>query len=147
MKYLQKCRRQGNSMTYCSDTANSIYNQDTIEIWTKDCILPFRKTVTLELLRTMTAKTYNTLLLNYLKPEIEKILRKNQNGFLRKWSITSQILTIHQIIEGVHAKNLKATLLFVNFSKAFDCTHWEDGANTTSIWPPQRNYHSHNDDL
>ena len=31
-----------------------------------------------------------------------------------------EILTIHQIIEGVCAKNLEATLLFVDFSKAFD---------------------------
>ena len=35
----------------------------------------------------------------------------------------SQILTIHQILEGVHLKNLQATLLFVNFTKAFDSIH------------------------
>ena len=33
--------------------------------------------------------------------------------------IDPQLLTIHQIIEGIHAKNLKATILFVDFSKAF----------------------------
>ena len=33
--------------------------------------------------------------------------------------MTSQILTIHRILEDVHAKNLKATLLFVVFS-----IHW-----------------------
>ena len=37
--------------------------------------------------------------------------------------MTSQILTIRQISEGVHAKNLKATLLFEDFSKAFDSIH------------------------
>ena len=37
--------------------------------------------------------------------------------------ITSQILMIHQIIERVQAKNLKATLLFVDFSKAFNSIH------------------------
>ena len=31
----------------------------------------------------------------------------------------SQILTICRILEGVHAKNLEATILFVNFTKAF----------------------------
>ena len=40
--------------------------------------------------------------------------------FGKNWSITSQILTIGQILEGVRTKNLDATLLFVNFSKAFD---------------------------
>ena len=67
----------------------------------------------------MAVKNYNALLLNHIEPEIEKILRKNQNGFQRNQSTTSQILTIHQILEGVHAKNLKVTLLFADFSKAF----------------------------
>ena len=34
--------------------------------------------------------------------------------------MTSQILTIRRILEGVQAKNLQAMLLFVNFTKAFD---------------------------
>ena len=32
--------------------------------------------------------------------------------------MTSQILTICQILEGVHAKNLQPTILFVNFAKS-----------------------------
>ena len=35
----------------------------------------------------------------------------------------SQVLAICQILEGVHAKNLEATILFVDFSKAFDSIH------------------------
>ena len=34
--------------------------------------------------------------------------------------MTSQILTIRRILEGVRAKNLQVTLLFVDFTKAFD---------------------------
>ena len=34
--------------------------------------------------------------------------------------MTSRILTIHRILEGVRAKNLQATILFVNFTNAFD---------------------------
>ena len=34
--------------------------------------------------------------------------------------MTSQILTIRRILEGGHAKNLEATISFVDFSKAFD---------------------------
>ena len=37
--------------------------------------------------------------------------------------MTSQILTIRRILEGVRAKNLLATLLFVDFTKAFDSIH------------------------
>ena len=38
----------------------------------------------------------------------------------RNRSTTSQILIICRILEGVRVKNLEATLLFVDFSKAFD---------------------------
>ncbi len=31
-----------------------------------------------------------------------------------------KILTIRRILEGVRAKNLQATLIFVDFNKAFD---------------------------
>ena len=48
---------------------------------------------------------------------------KNQNGFRRNRSTTSQILTIRRILEGVRAKNLQATLPFVDFTKAFDSIH------------------------
>ena len=44
-------------------------------------------------------------------------------GFWRNRSMTSQILTIHQILEGVCSKNLLATILFVDFTKAFDSIH------------------------
>ena len=37
--------------------------------------------------------------------------------------MTSQILTIRRILEGIWAKNLQATLLFVDFTKAFDSIH------------------------
>ena len=37
--------------------------------------------------------------------------------------MTSQIWTICQILEGVHAKNLKVIILFVDFTKAFDSIH------------------------
>ena len=56
------------------------------------------------------------------RPEIKKILKKNQNGFWRNRSI-SQFLTIRRIA-GVCVKNLEVTLLFLDFSKAFDFIHW-----------------------
>ena len=73
-------------------------------------------------LTSIAGKIYNTLLRNRIEPNIEKILRKNENGFRRNRSITSQILTIRRILEGVRAKNLEATI-FVDFLKAFDSIH------------------------
>ena len=48
---------------------------------------------------------------------------KNQNDFRRNRSTTSKILTIRRILEDVRAKNLQATILFVDFTKAFDSIH------------------------
>ena len=93
---------------------NAIYNQNTIDKWTKEYILPFPKKGDFGIAKnywditliSIMAKIYNALLHNCIEPKIEKILRKNQNGFLRNQSTTSQILTICRILEGVHEKNL-----------------------------------------
>ena len=97
----------------------------------KGCILPFPKKGDLGLaknyrgitLTSIAAKIYNALLRNRIEPKIDNILRKNPNGFRWNRSMTSQILTIRRILEGVRAKNLQATLIFVDFTKAFDSIH------------------------
>ena len=75
------------------------------------------------LVNRIAAKIYNALLSNRIEPKIDNILRKNQNGFRRNRSTTSQILTIRRILEGVRPQNLQATILFVDFTKAFDSIH------------------------
>ena len=108
-------------LRHCND-------QNPIDRWMKGCILPFPKKGDLGLaknywgitLTSIVAKIYNALLRNRIEPKIDNILWKNQNGFRRNRSTTSQILTIRRILEGVRAKNLQATLLFVDFTKAFD---------------------------
>ena len=121
---VRKIRKFNNLLLqYC----NAVYNQNTIERWTKGCILPFPKRRDHEIaknyrgitLTSIATKIYNALLLNCSQPEIEKILRKNHNGFQRTQSKTSQILTIHRIL-GFHIKNLEVVLLSENFSKGFD---------------------------
>ena len=94
----------------------------------KGCILPLPKKGDLGLaknylgitLTSIAAKIYNALLSNRIEPKIDNILRKNQNGFRRNGSTTSQILTICRILEGVWVKNLKVKILFVDFTKDFD---------------------------
>ena len=70
---------------------NAVYNQNTIDRWTKGCIFPFPKKGDLGIVKnyqgitltSIAAKIYNALLHNRIEPKIEKILRKNQNGFRR----------------------------------------------------------------
>lgn len=110
---------------------NAVYNQERINRWNEGCILPFPKKGDLSVatnyrgitLTSSAAKIYNHLLLNRIRPELEKVLRKNQNGFRQKRSTVGQILTIRRLIEGIKAKNLEATLVFIDFSKAFDSIH------------------------
>ena len=114
-------------LSYC----NTVYNQNPVDRWMKGCVLPFPKKGDLGLaknyqgitLTSIVAKIYNALLRNHIEPKIDNILRKNQNGFRRNRSTTSQILTICRILEGVRAKNLQVTILFVNFTKAFGFIH------------------------
>ena len=90
----------------------------------KGCILPFPKKGYLGLaknyrgitLTSIVAKIYNVILRNRIKPKIDNILRKDQNGFRRNRSTNSQILTIHRILVGVQAKNILATILFDDFT-------------------------------
>ena len=62
------------------------------------------------------------MLLNRIRPEIDPILRKYQNGFRKNRSKTGQFLTILRIIEGVKDKNLPLTF---HFSKAFEAINRE----------------------
>ena len=80
-------------------------------------------------LTSIAAKIYNALLRNRIVPQIDKILRKNQNGF-RNWLASEETdprphkyWPSVESLEGVRAKNLQATLLFVDFTKAFDSIH------------------------
>ena len=97
----------------------------------KGCIPPLPKKGDLGLaknypgitLKFIAAKIYNDLLHNRIEPKTDNILRKNQNDFRRNRYVTSQILTICRILEGVRSKNQQATILFVDFTKAFDSIH------------------------
>ena len=108
-------------LRYCK----AVYNQNTIDRWTNECILSFSMKRGQGIAKnywaiTLTSIAQLHLILNRIEPKIEKILWKNQNGFQRNRSTTSQILTICQILKRCWGKNIKATLLFVNFSKSFD---------------------------
>ena len=110
---------------------NAVYNQKGIDRWTQGCILRFPNKGDLGYtknyrgitLTTISAKIYNLLLLNRIRPKMEPILRRNQNGFRHNNRTTGQILTVRRIIEGVKAKHLQSILLFIDFSKAFDSIH------------------------
>ena len=63
------------------------------------------------------------MLLNRIRPAVDIILRKNQNGLRTNRSTSGQIVTVRRIIEGANVKNLTATIILIDFSKAVDSIH------------------------
>ena len=89
------------------ECCNLVYEQDPISRWRKGCILPFPKKGDLSItknyrgitLTAISAKIYNLMLLNRIRPEVDPVLRKNQNGFCMNKSTSRHILTIRRILE------------------------------------------------
>ena len=90
--------------------SNAVYNQNTIDRWTKRCILTFTEKDDLGIAKnyrgiTLTSKAtkiYNALLDNRIELKIEKTFKKNQNR-----STTSQILTAVEFSTVYVQKNLR----------------------------------------
>ena len=71
-------------------------------------------------LGSIVLKTYNRMILNRIRPEIDGKLWINQNGFRKGRTTISQIIALRIIIEDGKEFNLKAIITFIDFSKAFD---------------------------
>ena len=71
-------------------------------------------------LTAISAKIYNFLLLNRVSEHIEPILRRDQNGFRKGRSTLPQTLALRRIIEEIRTSSRNATLVCIDFSKAFD---------------------------
>ena len=65
----------------------------------------------------------NKLILNRIQPQLDPLFRNNQNGFRPKKNTTAHILALRRIIEEAKRNNVPATIVFVDFSKAFDSIH------------------------
>lgn len=107
---------------------NDAFSGDKPDVWGLNGIIPVPKKGDLSnpqnyrgiSLSSIAAKVYNKLILQRVRPHIDPLLRKNQNGFREGRSTVSQILALRRIIEGIKSKNLTAVLTFVDFKKAFD---------------------------
>ena len=123
---------------------NAVYNQNTIDRWTEGCVVPFPRKGDQGIAKnywgiTLTSipiKIYNALLHNHMEPKIEKILRKNQNGFRRNRSTMSQIFTRMCSYKKPQGNNIIRQLL----RGIWRHTQKEDGANTYRLRPPHWNY-------
>ena len=98
------------------DVCNKTLNGDKPHSWSQIGIKPIPKKGNLTLaqnyrgiaLSPVAAKIYNRMLLLRIRPHLDPLLRKNQNGFREGRSTVAQILTLRRIIEGINAKMLPA---------------------------------------
>ena len=70
-------------------------------------------------LSSIVTKIINKMVLNRIQTKIDLYLRPNQNGFRPGRSTTAHILALRRLIEEVKSKNKKASIIFVDFCKAF----------------------------
>ena len=69
------------------------------------------------------AKLFNKVLLSRQKPIIDPQLSKCQSGFRAGKSTTEQVMALRCIIDICRVTNMTASLVFVDFRKAFDTLH------------------------
>ena len=74
-------------------------------------------------LSSIVTKVINRIILNRIQPKVYPYLRSNQNVLRPGSSTTTQILALRRLLEGVKERNLKATVVFIDFKKAFDSIH------------------------
>ena len=109
----------------------ALINEEVPDQWKRLNIIPVPKKGDLTktenyrgiALTSIVSKTLNRMILNRIKPELDPLLRINQNGFRTGRSTTSHILALRRILQEVRAKNLTAVMLFIDFRKAFDSIH------------------------
>ena len=71
----------------------------------------------------LSAKLFNKVLLSRLKPIIDPHLSQCQSDFRAGSSTTEQVMALRCVIDTCRVTNMTASLVFVDFQKAFDTLH------------------------
>ena len=74
-------------------------------------------------LLSIVTKVIKQMILNRIQPKVDPYLRPNKNRFRLGRSTTANILALSRLIEEVKERNLKVTLVIIDFKKAFDSIH------------------------
>ena len=71
-------------------------------------------------LMSLLAKLYNHVPLSRLRPVLDPLLRKNENGFRPGRGCPEHILCLRHLIEGFKVKGGGGVIVFIDFRKALD---------------------------
>ena len=125
---IKNCSLDSTILKFCN---LALLDNKLPDIWSLSNIIPVPKAGDLSKpdnyrgisLTCITAKVYNRMILNRIRPAIDPHLRENQNGFREERTTAAQILALRRLIEEVKKNNLTAVLCFIDFKKAFDSIH------------------------
>ena len=125
---LKRCDLDDIVLGFCND---ALVSREKPSQWSILNIVPIPKSGDLSLggnyrgisLSSIVAKSYNRMILNRVRPELDRHLRTNQNGFRVGRTTVGHILALRRLIEGVKANNLPAIMTYIDFRKAFDTIH------------------------
>ena len=112
--------------------SKALKNENTIpDVWRKSVIVSIPKkgnSTSLDNQRRIaktcsSAKLFNKVLLSRLKPIIEPQLSQCQSGFRAGRSTTEQLMALRCVIDTCRVTYMTASLVLVDFRKAFDSLH------------------------
>jgi hypothetical protein len=69
-------------------------------------------------------KCFTKVLTNRLVPIAQRIVGKNQSGFIKGRNILDGIVVLHEVIHELHSSNQKGLILKIDFEKAYDRVRW-----------------------
>ena len=86
----------------------------------KDCDILYVKNWRPIVLLNTDYKILSKVFANRIKTVLQKIIHKNQSGFLKGRHITENLRTILDVVDYANIENVPAVLISVDFEKAFD---------------------------
>ena len=122
---LKRCDLDNIVMNFCNDAL--LEGKKPRSQWSILNIAPIPKSGDLSIgsnyrgisLSFIVTQTYNRMILNRIRQELDKHLRTKQNGFWVGKTTVGHILALGRLIEEVKANNLPAVVTFIDFRKAF----------------------------
>ena len=113
---------------YLRDFCIQTFNGQRPDEWGMAGIVPIPKKGDLTIcsnyrgisLSQIAAKVYNRLILNRIRPVVDKLIRPTQNGFRPARSTSSHLLALRRLLEEIRNHKKEAAIIFIDFKKAFD---------------------------
>ena len=72
----------------------------------------------------MDFKCFTKVLTNRLVPIVQRVLGKNQTGFVKGRNILEGVVVLHEVIHELHKSNQRGLILKIDFEKAYDRVRW-----------------------